>query len=283
MHAYKKMINNLIKEYINNGFDRETARSEIDFVCSIVFNLTSVDLMLGKNYPENFEEELKNIIFKRLKTKRPIQQITQKAYFMNKTYIVDENVLIPRQETELLVLKAKEIIEKNNFKTFLDIGTGTGCIAVSLLELLPDLTGTGVDISEPALKISNQNSQEHKVSERLKLKKSNLFSNITEKFDLIISNPPYIPRKDKPSLQSEVRDFEPELALFTEDNDGIDVYKKIISQSDKYLNQGGYLMFEIGYNQGKLLENLFKTSPFSDFELIKDLDQNDRIVLAQLK
>lgn len=276
----------LIKKYLENGFDRQTALSEIDFVCSIVFNLTPVDLLLGKNLPSDFERELENIIIKRITTKRPIQQIVKKAYFMNKTYLVDENVLIPRPETELLVLKAKEVIEQNYFKTFLDIGSGSGCISISLLELCPDLIGTGVDISEKALSISKQNAKEHRVSERLTLKKSNLFSDINEKFDLIISNPPYIPFKDKPSLQSEVRDFEPEIALFTKDDRGIEVYKKIISEAHNYLNKNGYLMFEIGCNQGELLKELFsvqKIAPYKDFELIKDLDGNDRVVLAKLE
>ncbi len=278
--------NKLINEYLNSGFDRQTALSEIDFVCSVVFNLTPVDLLLEKKLPSDFEPKLFEIIKKRFETKRPIQQIVKRAYFMGKTYAVNENVLIPRPETELLVLKANEIIEKNHFKTFLDIGTGSGCISVSLLELISDLKGFGVDISEKALKISEQNAKEHEVSDRLTLRKSDLFSDIEGKFDLIVSNPPYIPLKDKPSLQAEVKDFEPELALFTKDNEGIEVYKKIIAQAHNHLNKNGYLMFEIGYNQGELLRELFsaqKIAPYKDFELIKDLSGNDRVVLARLE
>ncbi len=272
----------LIKEYLKKGFECSQAQAEIDFVCSILFNLSPVDVLLGKNIPSSFEKDLSEIVGKRLETLRPIQQIVGLAYFLNEKYIVDENVLSPRPETELLVLKAKEIVEKNGFKKFLDIGTGTGCISIALLKLCSDLTGESVDISEKALNIAEKNSQKHKVSERLSLKKSDLFSEVQGKFDLIISNPPYIPRKEKPFLQKEVRDFEPETALFTNDDEGIEVYKKIILTADKYLNRGGYLMFEIGYNQGNLLKKLFENSPFSGFELIKDLDNNDRIVLAHL-
>ena len=272
----------LIKEYQKNGFDCSLAQSELDFVCSILFDLSPVDIMLGKNLPSNFEKDLTEIVRKRLETGRPIQQIVGMGYFLNEKYIVDENVLSPRPETELLVLKAKEIIEKNGFKTFLDIGAGTGCIAISLLKLCPELKGESVDISEKALDIAKRNSDKFGVSDRLTLKKSDLFSEVRGNFDLIISNPPYIPKKDKPSLDREVRDFEPEIALFTNDDEGIEVYQKIISRADKYLNRGGYLMFEIGYNQGKLIEKLFENTPFSDFQLIKDLDNNDRIVLARL-
>ncbi|MBR6162542.1 peptide chain release factor N(5)-glutamine methyltransferase [bacterium] len=275
--------NKLINDYITAGFERETAISELDFVCDVVFNLTPVDILLNKNIPENFEEELKKIITKRITTKRPVQQIVGRAYFMNKVYKVSEDVLIPRPETELLVLKAEEIIKKHKVKNFLDIGTGTGCIAISLLELCPDLKAQAVDISGKALEIARQNSDEHRVSERLTLKKSDLFSEAEGKFDLIISNPPYIPIKDKPSLQSEVRDFEPETALFTNDEEGIEVYKKIIAQAPNYLNNGGYLMFEIGYNQSELLRELFEVQKnYSDFELIKDLSENDRVVFARL-
>ena len=204
------------------------------------------------------------------------------GWFLNEKYIVDENVLSPRPETELLVNRAKDIIKKNELKTFLDMGAGTGCIAISLLKLCPYLKGESVDISEKALKIAEKNADLHNVSDRLTLKKSDLFSEVTGKFDLIISNPPYIPKKDKPSLQKEVRDFEPEIALFTNDDEGIDVYQKIISEADKYLNKGGYLMFEIGYNQGKLLEKLFENTVFCDFQIIQDLDNNDRIVQTHI-
>ena len=272
----------LIKEYIKSGFDRQSAEAEIDFVCSIEFGLSPVDIMLEKNIPSDFEKRLSKIVSERLKTGRPIQQIVKKAYFLNEKYTVNENVLIPRPETELRVVKAKGISEKEHFKTFLDIGTGSGCISVSLLKLCPFLNGASVDISEKALEVAKQNAILHEVSDRLMLKQSDLFENVEGKFDLIVSNPPYIPKREKPFLQKEVRDFEPEGALFAEDEEGIEFYKKIISKAPSYLNKGGYLMFETGCNQGGLLKELFEKHMFKGFELIKDFDNNDRIVLGQL-
>lgn len=272
----------LINSYLDKGFERNEAISEVDFVFEIVANVTSKDILMGKSVDSKFEKEITDVVAERVSTKKPIQQILGQSYFMSERFFVNEYTLIPRPETEILVLECLKLIPKVENVNILDIGTGSGCIPVSIAKRGNNAKITAVDICENALKVAKKNSQLHKVEAQIDFVKSNLFSNINEKFNIIVSNPPYIPITEKTNLQSEVRDFEPENALFAYDDEGVEFYKKIIEESKKHLFEGGYLLFELGIGQSFLVKELMIQNGFSQINIIKDLDDIDRVIVGQL-
>ncbi len=271
----------LTKKYIEKGFSQADAVAEVDFALEIIAGLTQNDILLGKEPQEVQKVEIVNCIEQRLSTGAPIQQILGKAFFMGDVFEVTEDTLIPRPETEILVREAIKLIKENNFIKALDIGTGSGCIAIEIAKNVPDIEVLSVDISQNAIKIAEKNAFNIGVLGRVSFLESDIFSKINEKFDLIISNPPYIPLSEKVNLQPEVRDFEPHSALFTEDKEGISFYKKIIEKSSKYLNENGYIAFELGINQADMVKDLFIKNNFHEVKIIKDLDNIERVILAK--
>lgn len=203
----------------------------------------------------------------------PLQYIIGEQEFMGLRFKVNSNVLIPRQDTGTLVEQVLKIV-KPGMKV-LDLCTGSGCVLISVLKNAPELTGVGSDISKTALLVAKENAKMHEVD--ADWIRSDLFDNITETFDVIMANPPYIPTGEILSLMPEVRDFEPENAL-DGGADGLDFYRKIAGQVKDYLNPGGYVYMEIGYDQGEAVSELMRNSGFTEVEVIKDLAQNDRVV-----
>jgi release factor glutamine methyltransferase len=203
----------------------------------------------------------------------PLQYIIGEQEFMGLRFKVNSNVLIPRQDTETLVEQVLKIV-KPGMKV-LDLCTGSGCVLISVLKNAPELTGVGSDISKTALLVAKENAKMHEVD--ADWIRSDLFDNITETFDVIMANPPYIPTGEILSLMPEVRDFEPENAL-DGGADGLDFYRKIAGQVKDYLNPGGYVYMEIGYDQGEAVSELMRNSGFTEVEVIKDLARNDRVV-----
>lgn len=203
----------------------------------------------------------------------PLQYIIGEQEFMGLRFKVNSNVLIPRQDTETLVEQVLKIV-KPGMKV-LDLCTGSGCVLISVLKNAPELTGMGSDISKTALLIAKENAKLHEVD--AEWVRSDLFDNITETFDVIMANPPYIPTGEILSLMPEVRDFEPENAL-DGGADGLDFYRKIAGQVKDYLNPGGYVYMEIGYDQGEAVSELMRNAGFTEVEVIKDLARNDRVV-----
>ena len=218
----------------------------------------------------------------RAKTRQPIQYIIGHAHFMGEKFIVNENVLIPRDETEILVRKAVEIIEKYGFKSVLDMCTGSGIIACMIAKLTAS-TVIGSDISTEAIEVAFKNMENLGLFNRALFRKSDLFSKIREdeKFDMIVSNPPYIPYSQKSTIQKEVT-FEPDIALYTRDSDGLEFYKRIISEAPVYLNNGGFLMFELGINESIIVAELMKEHGFVSIQVVKDLANIDRVILGRL-
>ena len=195
---------------------------------------------------------------------------------MGERFLVNENVLIPRPETEILVKECSKLISKDS--KVLDIGTGTGCIAIEISKL----TGAevdAVDISEHAVELAKKNAQKHNVNCNFYV--SDLFCNVKNKYDLIVSNPPYIPISQKDTLSLTVKNFEPDIALFTKDEFGTEFYEKIIKSSVTFLNNGGYLAFELGISQFGHVEKLLKQQDFSNIKFFKDLDNIERVTIAQ--
>ena len=202
----------------------------------------------------------------------PLQYIIGEQEFMGLRFKVNSNVLIPRQDTETLVEQVLKIV-KPGMKV-LDLCTGSGCVLISVLKNAPELTGMGSDISKTALLVAKENAKLHEVD--AEWVRSDLFDNITETFDVIMANPPYIPTGEILSLMPEVRDFEPENAL-DGGADGLDFYRKIAGQVKDYLNPGGYVYMEIGYDQGEAVSELMRNAGFTEVEVIKDLARNARV------
>lgn len=206
----------------------------------------------------------------------PLQYITGEQEFMGLTFHVNSNVLIPRQDTETLVEAALQVA-KPGMKV-LDMCTGSGCILISILKNAPGVTGYGYDISKQAVIVAKENAKLNDVT--AVFERSNLFEDvIEEKFDMIVSNPPYIPSDEIVSLMPEVAQFEPQEALDGKE-DGLYFYRKIISDCIDFLAENGSIFFEIGYNQGEAVSEMLKNAGFSDITIIKDLVGHNRVVTA---
>lgn len=207
----------------------------------------------------------------------PISKIIGKRLFFNSEFFVNENVLDPRPETEVVVSVALE----KNFSTVLDLGTGTGCIVISLLKERPDVVGVSVDISKECLNVAKKNAETNGVLDRVKFIHSDWFSNVTSRFDLIVSNPPYIGLSELKDLSREVKNFDPKVALFG-GRDGLNCYEAIFNDVSRFLNPGGRLITEVGYAQSSIVKKFFLNSGFIDIKVTKDLDLNNRVVSGHL-
>ena len=207
----------------------------------------------------------------------PISKIIGKRLFFNSEFFVNENVLDPRPETEVVVSVALE----KNFSTVLDLGTGTGCIVISLLKERPDVIGVSVDISKECLNVAKINAETNGVLDRVKFIHSDWFSNVTSRFDLIVSNPPYIGLSELNDLSREVKNFDPKVALFG-GRDGLNCYEAIFNDVSRFLNPGGRLITEVGYAQSSIVKKFFLNNGFVDIKVTKDLDLNNRVVSGHL-
>lgn len=216
----------------------------------------------------------------KLKCNIPIEHITHQKEFMKLNFFVNENVLIPRQDTEILVEEVIQIAKKTNGKKILDLCTGSGAIAISLAKYIEKSEITAIDISPEAIKIARKNAIMNNVENQIKFIESNLFENVKkEKYDIIVSNPPYIKKSEIPILEKQVQK-EPVIAL-DGGIDGLDFYRKIVRQSYEYLKYKGYLCLEIGYDQKDDVVELLKNGEmYSNVYFKKDLYGNDRIVVG---
>ena len=221
-------------------------------------------------------------LIKKIASGIPVQHITHRQEFMKMDFYVDENVLIPRPDTEILVEEVIKIAKRINAKKILDLCTGSGAIAVSIAKYIEDSQITAVDISEKALNIANKNAKENGVEGQITFVKSNLFENLAnDKYDMIVSNPPYIKQDLIKKLDKEVQK-EPEIAL-NGGIDGLDFYRKIIKKAYEFLKFNGYLCFEIGFDQKEdVIKLLEEEKKYINIYAKKDLCDNDRIVIAKL-
>lgn len=213
----------------------------------------------------------------------PLQHILGYTSFMGLRFKVNENVLIPRQDTEILVEEALK--EVHDGMEILDMCTGSGCILISLLKYTNGCIGVGADISEKALEIARENSDAI-LGEAMDITysyvNSDLFENIDGKFDVIVSNPPYIATNKIDSLEPEVKDYDP-IGALDGGEDGLYFYQKIITEAPKYLKLGGSILFEIGYDEKDAVSKLLEENGFTDIEVIKDYAGLDRVVKARRK
>lgn len=231
---------------------------------------------------ENEANYFQSILTRRA-NREPFQYITGIQEFYGLDFEVTKDVLIPRPETEMIVENALEILQNSDNPQFCEVGTGSGCISVSILHNLPNATAIGLDISEKALAITRKNAENHNVLNRLELKKSDIFNSLEdEKFEIIVSNPPYISSEDFGNLQIEVIAFEPQIAL-TDSRNGLTIIEKIVKDAPDFLKPDGFLLMEIGFDQSETVEKMFSIEIWQSVEILPDLQGIPRMVKAKIK
>jgi release factor glutamine methyltransferase len=248
-----------------------------------VLNKDRIYVVINRNvYVESKEEdEFLNLINIR-RSKKPIKYILQQCEFMGINLFINEGVLIPRPDTEVLVEEAIGEIKKKNFKSICDVCSGSGAIGLSIANEVTDVQVEFYDISDKAEAVNKENISRLKLWERVNFSKSDLLAKAIEEkkmFDVIVSNPPYIPADVIPTLMEDVKDYEPYLALCGGE-DGLDFYRRITEESRSCLVEGGLLAFEIGYDQGEAVQNILINNGFDKIRIVKDLAGWDRVVLG---
>lgn len=229
------------------------------------------------NIPIHKVEELKQLVNKR-KSRVPVAYLTRNKEFFGIDFYVEEGVLIPRPETEILVQELILRLPSDRHLTGLEVGVGSGCISIAILKHKPNVEIIGIDVSEKALEVSAINREKHGVADRLNLRKLSIFDNpdFGLMFDFIVSNPPYISELEYPYLMEEVK-FEPKEALIS-GKEGTEFYEKITNWSTKHLKKGGILAFEIGKGQGEKVSQIMESAGFEKINIVKDLSGIDRVI-----
>ena len=273
-----KTLENALQEGRKLLKEKQVADSDIDawYLLSFLFGMNRAQYLMHSSMfitDEQYHEYME--LIKKRGNHIPLQHITGEQEFMGMSFKVSQEVLIPRQDTEIL---AQEALKVSDGKTVLDMCTGSGCIIISLEKLGNIKSGIGVDISEAALVIANENKT--KLGANVQFLQSNLFEQVQGKYDIIISNPPYIPTSDIETLMEEVKDHEPVIALDGKE-DGLYFYRRILQEATNYLNPNGFTFFEIGWNQGGAVRGLLKENGFHDIRIIKDLAGLHRVVTGR--
>lgn len=324
----KSIKENTVSELIRNGISASEAKIEAEIILEYITGLNKLEQLLKPDYQLDQEEfeKFENIVNKRIIERIPIQYLTNIAYFMGYEFYVDENVLIPRPETELLVEEVIKIVsiitsrhsedlsEESDWDLSLcpeqilrfaqddegsihddgnaengsekklkiaDIGTGSGCIAVSLAKNLENAEIMATDISEKSINVAKINAENLNVKDKITFKQTNILEGVGEIFDIIVSNPPYIPESDKETLEPEVLLHEPYKALFAGDEEGVEFYDRITKQAQEKLSVNGYIAFEIGINQAEKVKKILENYCFKHIEIIKDYAGIERIITAR--
>ena len=284
--ALKILMN--ISEILKSATDilRESGiiepRREANSLLAFALKKDKTFLIAHSEYELSSEEKTNfQTILQRRAKREPFQYIVGKQEFYGLDFFVTKDVLIPRPETELIVEAAIEILRNTENPRFCEVGAGSGCISISILHEKKSATAIALDVSEKALQIARKNAEKHRVLQRLELKISDVFAVLeNEIFDIIISNPPYIPSEDFDRLQMEVRDFEPQNAL-TDGKDGLSIIEKIIKDAPKFLKPNSFLLMEIGFNQSKKVREMFSANLWQSVEFLHDLQGIPRLAKAQ--
>lgn len=260
----------------------ESRRDAVLLLCAAL-NRTNTYIIAHPDHElTDDEKERLDQFLERRKTREPMQYILGKQEFFALEFEVSPDVLIPRPETEILVEAAIEMLSRRPEPLFCEIGIGSGCISVSILHEVDQARAVAVDISPAALAIARRNAARHDVGKRLCLLEGSMFGPVDGHFDLIVSNPPYVPSGELPTLQPEVRDFEPANAL-DGGHDGLDLIRKIIDRAPGRLKGDGLLLIEIGSGQAEAVRELFSASDWGEPEFLQDLQGVPRIVKAGVK
>ncbi len=282
MKTLGQYINELISE-LPEFYDHDEAGSVAEFYVCEILNISKTQLVLKKRDGLLDEETIKLEAHRhRLIAGEPVQYVTENAYFYGLEFFVDKRVLIPRQETEILI---REIVDNSRNRTglkILDIGTGSGCIAISLKKNIPDSEVHVIDISAAALDVCSINAAKNNV--KLCYYHHDILSAIEFnpgiKFDIIVSNPPYVTESEKELMFENVLDYEPNLALFVSDHDPLVFYSRISQFAKDFLVEGGKLYFEINEKFGTEVKEMCIRAGFKDAIVVKDLYNKDRFVIS---
>ena len=258
----------------------KSALIDSEILLSLAINKSREFIILNSNYDVSKKEYqyFKKMVDQRLRGK-PIAYITGKKFFWKDEFLINEKVLIPRPDTEIIVEQVLKIFKKKNKINFLDIGFGSGCILLSILKERKDFRATGVDISNHALKVCKINAYKLGVKNRVKLFKSDIDKFNNEKYDLIISNPPYIKNLDLTYLEKDIVKFEPKIAL-DGGLDGISEIRKIIKKSSELIKNNGKLILEVGYDQKKDVKQLLRNNSFYINSVERDLAKKERCIIS---
>ena len=238
--------------------------------------ISELSLKINQQVSEKIIFEIEKLILRRI-NREPISKILGRRDFWGRTFSINENVLDPRGDTETLI----DFVIEKPVKSVLELGTGSGAIAITLACEWKEVHVTAVDISEDALLLAKLNAEKFNVQNKIHFLNSDWYDNVKGLFDLIISNPPYIGLAEQDELSAEVIKYDPEIALFA-GRDGLDAYKKIIPNLPKFLNPDGFVALEIGASQGVQVKNMMNAVGFIDAKIVKDLSGKDRLVAAKL-
>ena len=276
-----------IREIINEYKDKFENVQDIYSIIKYVTEMDNLQISLYKDLllPEDFKTKIIYYLDKIINDNYPVQYITNSQAFFNEVYYVDENVLIPRQDTEILVEKAIDYIRNEGIKDAIDLCTGSGAIGISVARNSDIEKVTLIDISEDALDVAYRNIEDNSIEDKVTVLQSNLLEEVIKnqvKTDMILSNPPYIKSEDMASLDANVK-YEPALAL-DGGVTGMDFYEKIVEQAKYVLNNNGLLIFEIGYDELEQMKELIaKNKEYTMLESVKDYGGNDRVVVCRFQ
>ena len=269
----------LSKNFSISGID--TAELDARLILKEILSFDDKELIIRENYniPEGIIREIFAIEKRRLKGE-PISKIFKKRDFYKSKFIISNDVLDPRPETELIVEIANKYIKKNDVKNILDLGTGSGCILLSVLKENKMINGLGIDLSKEAINIAQKNSKKLQVEKQSNFLISNWMESINFKFDIVVSNPPYIPSKDIKKLSKDVKKFDPLISL-DGGEDGLSCYRLIVKDLKRVITKNAIIIIEIGCNQSKLVEEIFKKNDFKLIKKYNDINGLDRVLTFQ--
>ena len=286
MEVQSVTVNQLVRmgEQILSAYHKQDVKRDARLLAMNLFGCDMGELILNGNNPvaEHLQESYMYVIAKRIQGV-PLQYITREQEFMGLPFYVDERVLIPRQDTETLVETILELAKTESIQEIVEIGVGSGCISVSCAKMLDKVHITAMDICEGAIEVAKKNAALNEVTKQITLLQSDLFENFegaAHSVDLVVSNPPYIPKADCNDLMPEVIEYEPRQAL-TDEADGLTFYRSITASAKNYLREGGILAYEIGYDQGEAVKQLLVEAGFTDVKVIQDLARKDRVVIGK--
>ena len=275
----KALLKKSIEYMQSKGIKESKLDTELIFSEVLNYDRMMLSLSFTREITEVEKEKIREMLKKRAVDKLPVQYILGYEEFYGRRFEVNKAVLIPRPETERLVEECIKRLTETNGKFVLDIGAGSGAIGVSIAKELPNTKVLACDLSEDALEVAKLNAEKLEAT-NIKFIKSDVFSEIKYKeFDLIVSNPPYIPQEEYENLQVEVKLHEPQMAL-TDTKDGYYFYKKISREAPNYLKSGGILAFEVGYNQSEEIKLFMEKQGFKNVVVIKDYEGIDRMVIG---
>ena len=264
-----------------NGVPSPLLDTEYIFSDVLKVSRNTLKYSMSREIKEENKDKIREMLVLRAKKRKPLQYILGEWEFYGLPFKVSEGVLIPRADTEILVEQCIQLMREVEEPNILDIGSGTGAISIAIANELKSSSVTGIDINEKAIELANKNKTLNKIK-NINFVKSNLFENLDKdfKYDLIVSNPPYISKNEYETLMPEVKNYEPQNAL-TDLGDGLYFYREISKLAGEHLKDTAYLAYEIGYNQAKDVTKILQNNNFDILSVIKDYGGNDRVVIAK--